>query len=331
MSLETVAVTGGTGFLGFHLVPELLRKGYKVKLLNRRGSRHPLVARYDAGVEIVELDFSDEQALTRACIGAYAVIHAAGVVSYSEKDYSLMRQTHVKLTEDIVAAAGKAGVKRFVHVSSIVALGCGTELRDESAAFNAEHLRLAYWSTKAEAERIALAANAPGFEVVVVNPGTLLGLGEKTEHNLSFFKKLASKERPFLPEGGSDFVDAADAARGTVLALERGRAGERYILGGENLTYAQLHKKLRDALGMPARARRLPQTLLRFVGAALAMIETVTGLDLPLNSARLRRVNGVFMFHDLSKSRRELGYEPRPIDQALLHMLKKNRKQLDRV
>lgn len=310
MSGEIVAVTGGTGFLGYHLTSKLLHAGYRIRLLNRPRSLHPLVKHYAEGVEVVELDFADLRALTSACSGANAVIHAAGVVSYSRKDQKLMEQTHIELTQRMLAASKQAGVRRFVHVSSIVALGCSAEIRDERATFNADHLNLTYWSTKAEAERIALAANTPGFEVVIVNPGTLVGVGERTGHNLSFLNKLANFKRPFLPDGGSDFIDAADAARGTVLALQKGRAGERYILGSENLTYAQLHKKLRAALGKESKPFRIPRWL-------LAIVVKITG------SARLRRVNGVFMFHDISKARRELGFEPHPIDQALLHMLKK--------
>ncbi|MBI3544930.1 MAG: NAD-dependent dehydratase, partial [Deltaproteobacteria bacterium] len=115
--------------------------------------------------------------------------------------------------------------------------------------------------------------------------------------------------------------DVRDAAEGTVLALERGRPGERYVLGSDNLTYAQFHAKLRAAFGKTSHPRIVPRWALGSVGALLAAFETLTGVDLPVNSARLRRVNGVYMFHDISKARRELGYAPGPIEPALRVML----------
>jgi dihydroflavonol-4-reductase len=233
-----------------------------------------------------------------------------------------MYETHVALTRLLLDAAKKAGVKRFVHVSSIVTLGHSILLRNEDSIYNAQALGLAYWKTKLEAEQAALAANAPGFEVVVVNPGTLLGVGERSGQLTPFVKKLARATRPFLPNGGSDFLDVEDGASGCVLALKKGRAGERYILGSENLTYAQLHKRLRTLNQQESRPILVPKWLLSIVTFILKFFEAILRIDLPINAARLTRVNGVFMFHDLAKSKRELDYQPHPIDEALRHMLK---------
>lgn len=320
-----VALTGGTGFLGYHLVPALVAAGYEVRLLKRKGSSHPLVQAYPPQVQEVEADFANDQLLTQVLKNVSAVIHAAGLVSYDRKDQPLMQETHVELTRRLLAVAKRAGVKRFVHVSSIVTIGHGIEPRHEKSKYNADDLQLAYWTTKTEAEHLALEANAPGFEVLSVNPGSLLGRGEKNGQLLPFIKKLASSERPFLPDGGSDFLDVADAAKGTVLALERGRPGERYILGSENLTYAAFHKRLRALYGKASAPRLVPRWFLTFVTKVLGVFERLTGIDLPINAARLTRVNGVFMFHDISKARRELGYEPSSIDQALRHMLEEDR------
>lgn len=310
-----IAVTGGTGFLGYHLIPELLRSGYGVRLLLRKpGNPHQ-------GAEAVVVDFNNEQAIAKALEGADAVIHAAGLVSYDRNQQSKMYDTHVVLTRRMIDAARAAGIGRFVHVSSIVTLGARPVPVDEGADYNAAFLRLAYWDTKTEAEKIALSANAPGFEVVSVNPGSLLGKGEKNGQLLPFLKKLAASERPILPDGGSDFLDCADAARGTVAALIKGQPGSRYVLGAENLTYAQFHAKLRGAFGKSSRPRVVPRWLLGSVAKSLELFESLTGIDLPVNSPRLRRVNGVYMFHDISKARRELGYNPGPIEPALRLML----------
>lgn len=320
---KTIVLTGGTGFLGYHLVRAFRDASYGVRVLRRPGSVHPLMKVWPEGVLAVDVDFADSAALERACRGASAVVHGAGLVSYNRKDQGAMRETHVELTRRMLAAARAAGVPRFVHVSSIVTLGQGPEPRDERAVYNASGLRLAYWDTKTEAEQLALAANAPGFEVVAVNPGSLLGEGEKNGQLLPFVKKMAESERPFLPDGGSDFLDVRDAAIGTLLALEKGRAGERYVLGCENLSYAQFHARLRGVFGKKSRPRLVPRWLLALGTRLLEIFEFITRLDLPVNSSRLRRVNGVYMYHDLAKARRELGYAPAPIDRALRVMLEK--------
>lgn len=317
----TIVLTGGTGFLGYHLVPELVRAGYRVKLM-KRSSLHPAMQVLPFEAKAVDSDFSNIDELASHCDGAIAVIHAAGLVSYDRKDQARMGEVHVGLTARMIEAAKRAQVRRFVHVSSIVTIGHGKTPRDETAEFNASGLRLAYWDTKFEAERVALAAQAPDFDVVVVNPGSLLGPGEKNGQLLPFIKKLAASERPVLPDGGSDFLDCADAARGTLLALEKGKGGQRYILGAENLTYAQFHSKLRAAFGLASKPRVLPTGLLTSASKVLQAFESISGIDLPVNAARLRRVNGVFMFHDLAKARQELGYQPGSIEPALRLMLK---------
>jgi dihydroflavonol-4-reductase len=316
--MKLIALTGGTGFLGIHLIPALLERGYRVRLLRRPGSAHPAMKSLPAGVEAVDVDFAGPASISSALKGADAVIHAAGLVSYDRSAQAKMRDTHVRLTRDALAAAGGL---RFVHVSSIVALGHGEGARDEGAEYNARPLRLAYWDTKREAEELVLAAARAGADALVVNPGTLLGSGERGGQFLPFVAKLARSDRPFLPDGGSDFLDVRDAALGTVLALERGRAGERYILGSENLTYAQFHARLRGCLSLGSHPRVVPRATLALVERAFAALEAVTGIDPAFSSARIRRVNGLYLFHDLSKARRELGYSPRPIDGALKEML----------
>jgi dihydroflavonol-4-reductase len=279
---------------------------------------------YPSTVEAIDTDFHNPEELRKHCAGAVAVVHAAGLVSYDRKDQALMYETHVELTKRMLEAAQAAKVRRFVHVSSIVTIGHGREPRDESSSYNAAELGLAYWDTKTEAERVALSANRPGFEVISVNPGSLLGEGEKGGQLGRFLKKLVRIKRPVLPDGGSDFLDVKDGAQGTVLALEKGRPGERYILGAENLTYVQLHARLRLAAGAGAGSSKpfqMPGPLLSFATEAIRALERVTPIDLPINAARLRRVNGVFMFHDISKAKRELGFSPVPIDRALRAML----------
>lgn len=317
-----VAVTGGTGFLGYHLVPALIDAGYHVRLLTRPSSTHPLVTSYPKEVQRANVDFSDANAIEKALQGAGAIIHAAGLVSYDRDAQPKMHETHVELTRRMLEAARRAGLKRFVHVSSIVTLGHSSVPRDESAEYNAAPLHLAYWDTKFEAERLALAANGPDIEVVVVNPGSLIGAGEKGGQLLPFVRKLARSERPFLPSGGSDFLDVRDGARGTVLALERGKPGSRYVLGAVNLSYAEFHKLMRTMLGKKSRPRMVPRWALGIVERLLRFFETLTHMDLSVNSARLRRVNGVYMFHDISKAKRELGYSPGRLEPAIREMIK---------
>lgn len=299
-----IVVTGATGFLGSHVTGALQRAGYQVRPLGR---------------EAQSMDV-----LTRAFRGAFGVVHVAGVVGYRKHDRATMIEANVELTKRVLTAAKQSGIAKIVHVSSIVTIGyriAPADLMTETNKYNAAPLRLAYWDTKHEAEELALtaAASAPP-DVVCVNPGTLLGPGERRKGMTDTIRTLSRLPLALMPRGGSDFADVRDVAEGIVLALKKGKNAERYILGSENLSYRELYLRIRKVGNKVAHALILPSASLAILQAGARVIEEATGCD--LGSAWLRRTNGLYLYHSSAKAIHELGYAPHLIDEALADALR---------
>jgi dihydroflavonol-4-reductase len=311
-----VALTGATGFVGHHLARSLAGLGARVTALVRATSRRQHLER--AGVACVEADLEDAAALARGCRGHEFVFHAAAAVDF-EADWDRFYRLNVEGTRNVIAAARAAGARRLIHTSSVVAIGASPvpRLLDESARWDLGRLRLPYVTTKRVAEEVALAASGPGLEVVVVNPGCVVG---PEDHSGSEFGTLCRRfwrgRIPFHFGGGNNFVDVRDVAAGAVLAAARGRPGQRYILGGANRTYAAFFTDLARVARRPIVRLRLPSAVATAVGA---LNDRFRGRGrrsyLTLGQARLL---SLFFFVDSRAAQRDLGYTPRP----LLHSLK---------
>ncbi len=244
-----VLVSGSTGFLGAHLVRELLRRGHAVRALVRpgRATQVPHVG----GVEIAEGDLADEASLRRALRGCEGAIQAGAFLAKTAAEHGTERATNVEGTTRFLRAAQAAGVARLVHVSSMAGVGFAREAvpLTESSRWNAGELGLEHFDTKKESEERALAGAWAGMELCVVNLGTLLGprLDERAHELVG---ALRSGRLRASPTGGASVVDVEDAARGCALALESGRRGERYLLGGTNVTWHALDSALARELGV---------------------------------------------------------------------------------
>jgi dihydroflavonol-4-reductase len=310
------AVTGATGFVGRHLALRLVELGARVTALVRPGSDRRRLA--GAGVRCAEAGLEDEGGLARACDGCEFLFHLAGAVDF-HGDWDRFRRVNVGGTRRALAAAGSAGVRRFVHTSSVVAVGASRRpaLLDEASGWDLAALKVPYVTTKRRAEEHVLSAPVPGVEVVVVNPACVVGPGD---HSGSEFGTLCRRfwrgRIPFHFGGGNNFVDVRDVAAGHLQAAERGRAGERYILGGENRDYAAFFADLSRAAGRSIFRLRLPDAL----GGVVAWLDGRLGRG---GAARAyltpeqARLIGWFFYYDCGKARRELGYSPRPLRQSL--------------
>jgi len=309
-------LTGGTGFVGANLARLLVEKGWNVRALARPGSdRRNLVG---LPLQIIEGDLGDADLAAK--IGAVdAVFHVAAHYSLYRADQAALSASNVAGTRNLLAAAKRAGTGRVVYTSSVAAIGVRHGgIADETHQSAPDQLIGAYKRSKYLAEREAMAAAQEGQDVVTVNPSTPIGAWDRkpTPTGEIFVRFLNGKIPPAIPRTGLNFVDVADVCRGHLLAFERGRRGERYILGGENLELRSLLERVGALTGQAAPRYVLPL----WVPLAAAWIdETVLPRfgrrpSIPIDGVRMSRE---FMYYDSSKATIEFGYRPAPLDGAI--------------
>ena len=247
-----VLVTGGTGFVGSQIVAALVRRGDTVRVLHRATSK--LIMLEGLPIEHVLGDVQEPEAVARAVAGCDLVFHVAAVASYWRTQREQVYRVNVEGTRIVMEACLAAGVPRVVHTSSVAAIGIPRNGRpaDERATFDAFSATFAYADSKHRAEAVVLQAVARGLPAVIVNPGAVYGAGD---HNLisgSMVLELARRSVPLVPDGGLCVVDVDAIVRGHLAAAERGRIGERYILGGENLTLLEIATEICAVVGRRA-------------------------------------------------------------------------------
>jgi dihydroflavonol-4-reductase len=309
---ETVLVTGATGFIGAALCRALCSEGLSVRALHR--STSSLAPLQDLELERVVGDILDPDSLTPAMRGARWVFHTATQSDYWRQPDRVWRSA-VDGTRNVVEAARAAGVERGMHTSSLAAVGIPDkgELLDEKHAFNLPRRRLPYGHAKHQAEKQAL-ASAGDMDIVILNPSVVMGAGDLHQISGSMVVESARGLGFVYSDGGVNIVHITDVVDGHLAAARRGRTGERYILGGENLTHRQTFTVLADIVGRRPPWLRIPGWAITPAAALLDLLGRV--VRLPMNGDQLwmsRRL----LFCDTTKARTELGLAPpRPFRQA---------------
>ncbi len=245
-----VLVTGATGCVGANVVEALLARGYAVRALRRPTSR--LDALDGLSPEMVVGDVTDEASLVAAMEGCSLVIHAAAVSQYWRNGPDLIYRVNVGGTRNVLRAAMAAGVERVVVTSSVAALGVPTrrgELLDESAHFNLRPEQFHYGHSKVLAEAEVARAVRAGLDVVIVNPVSVIGQRDVNFVGGEILRVVRQRWVPLAPPGGMGVVSARAVGEGHVLAAERGRTGERYILNGENIAHRALMALVAEVVG----------------------------------------------------------------------------------
>jgi dihydroflavonol-4-reductase len=244
------------------------------------------------------------------------VIHSAGAVGFSA-EWDNYYRVNVIGTRNVLTAARRAGVRRVVHVSSIVAVGAHdtpTPL-DEAVAWNLGPYRVPYVTTKRWAENAALAANGADLEVVVVNPASVIGPDDFTVSEFgALLRRFWKRRLLFHFSGGNNFVDVRDVAEGIRLAAEKGRPGERYLLAGENVAYHAFFAEMARAAGRTMPRFCLPSVLAPIIGY---WEDRKQKRGRPVLSSAQAALIGLYFFFDSSKASRELGFQARPLRQTL--------------
>jgi dihydroflavonol-4-reductase len=309
-SARVVVVTGATGFLGEHLCRVLVEQGHAVRGLAR--SRSAILA--DLGVEHVRGDVLDGPELDRALAGAVAVFHLAGAVSRDPEDAQRMMRLHVDGTRRVLERMAAAGARRMILASTSGTIGVSKqeEILDETAPY-AERLVAGwpYYASKIFQERLAFEHGARlGIEVVAVNPSLLLGPGDRRLSSTGDVRKFMKRQIPVLPEGGVSFVDARDVARATAAALDRGRAGERYLMGAVNWTMKEFFARLGRVANVAPPRLRLPAKLNRWGASLVEELYRHRGKEPPVDRISVEMAEH-FWWIDSAKAERELGFAAR--------------------
>jgi dihydroflavonol-4-reductase len=310
-------ITGGAGFLGQKLAKVLLSEGHEVRLFVRKPPTEPYLPLHPSSYVVG--DIMDPASLDRACDGMDWVFHAAGLISYDPKKADLMHQTNVVGTRNVAEAALRQGVKRFVQTSSTAAIGVNEDpdtLMTEATPFNARKLKLAYFDTKYDAEQELLKVVERGLNGVIVNPGSLLGPGDTRRFEKGYAGLIYKYNPRVLFHGGINFVDVDDVVRGHLLAAQKGRSGERYILGGENLSFGELIIRVDAIIGRPAPKHYVPKGAMGLLANLLSVLNKC-GVDIHMTPQLVRQVSQWYLYVDSSKAQRELGYEPQRIDRSI--------------
>ena len=308
--MSAVLVTGGTGFLGEHLCRELRASGHNVRALAR--SRSDILT--DLGVTLVRADVTSADALGAAMDGVDAVFHLAGTVSRDPADTQRMMRLHVDGTRAVLDAMAARGVRRMVlaSTSGTIAVSKDEVILDEKAGYATRVVAgWPYYTSKIYQEKLALAHGAKlGLEVVAVNPSLLLGPGDRRLSSTGDVRKFMRGKTPVMPDGGINFVDARDAAAATAAALERGRPGERYLLGGPNWTMKKFFERLGRVAGVNPPRLKLPNKLQRWGASAIEHVYREAGREPPVDRISVEMVEHFWWF-DSAKAERELGFVAR--------------------
>jgi dihydroflavonol-4-reductase len=313
----TTLVTGATGFVGSAVARALVSSGHEVRALARPNSdRANLLG---LPIEVAEGDLRDRPSLVKAVEGCRAVFHVGADYRFWARDPAAIYETNVAGTEALLAAAEAGGVERFVHTSSVGAMGIDPSGKpaDETTPVTIDDVIGHYHRSKFLAEQAARTFAARGFPVVIVNPTFPVGPRDiKPTPTGRAIRDAASGRMPAYVDTGINVVHVDDVAMGHLLAFERGRIGQSYILGGDNMTLRDLLELVARIRGRRARLVRIPHAAVVAVAVALEGYARLTG-HAPLVTREEARLARRRMYFSSARAARELGYQARPAEEAV--------------
>lgn len=316
----TTLVTGATGFVGSHVARQLVAAGHPVRILVRKNSN--LQALEGLRVDAFQGDLGDGASLERAMKGIRRVFHLAADYRLWTPNPDEIYQTNVEGTRRVLEAAGRAGVERVVYTSTVATIAVpqprsGGALPDESTRAELEQMIGHYKRSKYLAELEAIKAAGAGIPVVIVNPTAPVGPGDwKPTPTGRIVVDFLNGKMPAYVDTGLNVVAVEDVAAGHLLAAEKGRIGERYILGARNMTLKGILDALSAITGRPAPRLRLPHAVALAAGYADQLYSRLAGREpqIPVEGVKMSRHK---MFVESDKAARELGYKPTSVEAAL--------------
>jgi len=310
--MKPTLVTGAAGFIGWHVARKLLARGINVRALVRQARVRELE------VETVTGDLRDPESLHRAVAGCSVVYHVAADYRLWAKDPSELFRSNVDGTRNLLQAARRAGVERVIYTSTVGCIGIpGDKPGDEDVAVSIEEMTGAYKRSKFQAEQVAMEFARSGLPVVIVNPTAPVGGHDfKPTPTGKIIVDFLKGALPAFVDTGLNLVDVEDTAQGHVLACERGKIGERYILGSENLTLEQILGRLAQVSGTRAPRWRIPYPVAYMAGVVSTGWANLSGHEplAPIDAVKMARKK---MFVSSEKAKRDLGFNPEPASGAL--------------
>lgn len=313
--MRTILVTGATGCVGSNLTVELLHRGFTVRSFHRSSTNSLTLKGID--VEHVIGDVRDRYTLRRAMRGCDTVFHTAAIVSFEKRRHQEQFDINVNGTRNVVELCLELGIQKLIHTSSVAALGFRSDggYIDESTAYNWGS-GLGYRYSKHCSELEVLKGAEQGLHAVILNPTVIIGPRDVYMHGGQIVRDIVRGRVPVYVDGGMNVVDVRDVVNGHLAAAERGRKGERYILGGWNMTFKEVFDVTARTLGCRAPFLKIPTWLARTVGHAVEFIGAVTNRR-PWITAEMLATIGTYNWYAIEKAQRELNYHPRPIEDAV--------------
>lgn len=316
--MRKTLVTGATGCVGSNLIAALIKAGYQVCAFRREHSN--LFTLHDIDVEHIVGDIRDKGALRKAIRGCDTVFHVAGVVGFWKKKRKEQYEVNALGTRNVVEACLELGVQKLIHTSTVAALGyriptSREQLVDESIEYNWGS-EIGYRYTKHLAEQEILRGVGQGLNATIVNPSVIIGPRDIHFHGGSIIRSVKRGTAIVYIDGGLNLVNVHDVVAGHIAAAEWGRSGERYILGGINLTHRQAFELAARVVGGHRPKLKVPFRFATLLGTMFDLIGEITNWQPWITSDLLAGANR-YQWYSIEKAKRELGYEPTSVEDAM--------------
>lgn len=315
---KKIVVTGGTGFIGSRLVHKLAETGHEVNALVRTSSDLTSLKDCLDKINLVYGDVTSASSLKGVFDGIDEVYHCAGITYMGGKKNPLLQKINVDGTRNVLEASRLAGVRRVVHVSSITAVGISGPNRkfDEESRWNFDMIDLEYARTKYEAEQIVAEEVKKGLDCVIVVPAFVFGAGDINFNAGRIIKDVYNRKMPFYPLGGVCVVDVEIVAESLIAAMKQGRTGERYIVGGDNVSFKELAQTIMNVTGVHQFSLPLPIWAAHLISYLLKFSKERNRISKLFNMSMFT-VASKFLYFDSSKAQRELGMRYEPYEKSI--------------
>jgi len=314
--MEKVFITGGTGFIGGNLIDNLFKKGFEVKALVRNKD---LLNNFDwkDRVEIVEGDILEPETFKGKMKDCDIVIHSAAAIAFWNKIWDKTYKINVIGTRNILSEALDSNIKKFIHISSVAAIGYGenNEPVNETHPYNWGKHKISYMETKRQAEEEVYKVIEKGLNATIVNPANVWGSGDYRGRRTAVIKAVKLGQ-PFYVYSGTNFVDVDAVCEATINAIYSGKSGERYILGGENLSIREFLNTIADEVGARRPFIKLPKTPIVLFSYSQEALSFLTG-RIPKPSASQLCFFGRNIYYDSSKAIKELKMSVIPFKECI--------------